>query len=445
MRLPKLHINRDLLLVALPALTLVLGTVALTLLMMRPAPPTEIVMSTGTSEGTYHAFATRYRDILEREGITLHLQPSAGAVENFKRLSDPEGGVDVAFVQGGVASASGEATELVSLGAMYYEPLWIFHRGDKGLDRLGPLRGKMIAVGAQNSGTAKLALSMLKSNGIAEPPTTILMIGGRAAANLLLSGGIQAAFFMGDAQSPLIQELMRAPGVHLLSLRRAEAYTRQHFFLTRLVLPEGVFDLERNVPENDVALVGTTANLLVRRDLHPALAYLLLRAASEVHSKPTVFSGVRQFPAPLDTEVPLSDEAVRFYHSGPPFLQRYLPFWAANLLDRLLVLLVPVAVVLFPALRFLPELYRWRVRSRIYRWYARLKEIELELDERPSPEQLLGILERLDKIETAVNQIETPLAYSENLYMFRQHIDLVRQRAQTRIAPPPAAVEPAGA
>ncbi len=194
-----------------------------------------------------------------------------------------------------------------------------------------------------------------------------------------------------------------------------------------------MFDLAQNIPERDVVLIGTTANLVVKDDLHPALAYLLLRAAAEVHNAPTLFSGLRAFPAPNDTELPLSPEAARFYKSGPPLLQRYLPYWGANLVDRLLVLLLPALVVLIPAARLLPQLYRWRVRSRIYRWYAILKEIELELEERRSPEELEHILERLEKIDDAVHRIETPLAYSENLYVFRQHIDLVRQRAQLAI------------
>ncbi|HXV09021.1 MAG TPA: TAXI family TRAP transporter solute-binding subunit, partial [Burkholderiales bacterium] len=377
----------------------------------------------------------QYRDVLEREGVTLHLRPSAGALENYKLLSDAHGGVDVALVQGGIAGIDGGAGNVVSLGAMYFEPLWIFHRGDRALDHLGPLRGTMIAVGAEGSGTAVLAMTLLHSYGIAEPPTTVLKIGDRAAANLLLSSGIDAAFFMGDAYSPLIQEMVRAPRVHLLDLRRAQAYTHRHFFLTRLALPQGVFDLAGDLPPTDVAMIGTTANLFVRRDLHPALHYLLLRTAAEVHSKPTLFSGVREFPAPHDPEVPLSEEAMRFYRSGSPLLQRYLPFWAANLVDRLLVLLVPAAVVLLPAMRVLPILYRWRVRSRIYRWYARLKEIELELEERRTTDELQGILKRLDEIEDAVNHIDTPLAYSENLYVFRQHIDLVRLRAQARASP----------
>lgn len=431
----KRRLNRDLLLVALPATLVVVGAIGLTLLFMRPAPPSEIVMSTGTAEGSYHAYAMKYRDILARDGVTLRLWSSGGAVENLRRLSDPSAHVDVALVQGGIVSAAPpESTQgLVSLGSVYNEVLWVFYRGDRILDRLPPLDGKMIAIGAENSGTAALAMVLLEATGIAKPPTAIMKIGGRAAANLLLSGGIDAAFFVASPNAPIIQELLRAKNVRLLSFGRADAYTRRHFYLTKFTLPQGVFDLAQNIPERDVVLIGTTANLVVKDDLHPALAYLLLRAAAEVHHAPTLFSGLREFPAPNDTELPLSPEAARFYKSGPPLLQRYLPYWGANLVDRLLVLLLPALVVLIPAARLLPQLYRWRVRSRIYRWYALLKEIELELEERRSPEELDHILDRLENLDGAVHRIETPLAYSENLYVFRQHIDLVRQRAQFAI------------
>src|SRR5262245_34075918 len=433
----KIRVHRDFLWIATPAALLVVGTITVVLLLMRPAPPTELVMSTGTADGNYHAYALKYRDILARDGVTLRLWPSGGAMENLRRLADPSAHVDVALVQGGVVSEDPSISTqgLESLGSVYNEVLWVFYRGDRVLDWLPPLNGKMIAIGAENSGSAALALMLLEATGIDKPPTTIMKAGGHAAANLLLSGGIDAAFFVADPQSPIIQELLRAKHVHLLSFGRADAYTRRHFYLQKFTLPQGVFDMAQDIPERDMVLLGTTANLVVKDDLHPALAYLLLRAATEVHSGATMFSGLRQFPAPNDTELPLSKEAARFYKSGPPLLQRYLPYWAANLVDRLLVLLLPALAVLIPAGRLLPQLYRWRVRSRIYRWYARLKEIELELAERRSPEEIARILERLDRIDHAVHQIETPLAYSESLYVFRQHIDLVRQRAYTILRP----------
>jgi TRAP transporter TAXI family solute receptor len=429
----KRRLNRDLLLISVPSALLVIGAFALTLLLMRPAPPGTITLATGAADGTYHAIGVRYRDILARDGVTVRLVPSQGAVDNLKRLSDPASDIDVALVQAGIATRPEDAPGIVSLGTLYYEPLWLFHRGTSRITRLGALRGKMIAVGAANSGTSILATTMLRSNAMDAPPTTLLPISGRAAADLLLSGGIDAAFFMADAQSPLIQELMRAEGIQLMHFARADAYVRQHPFLERLTLPQGVFDLERNIPDQDVTVLGVRAHLMARDTLHPALAYLLLRAASEVHAGASMFAPPRTFPAPGDPELPLSQEASRYYQSGPPFLQRYLPYWAANLVDRLLVLLLPALAVLLPTARLLPAVYRWRVSSRIYRWYARLKEIELELEERRSQEQLRRILERLDAIEDAVNHIETPLAYSENLYVFRQHIDLVRQRTRVRL------------
>jgi TRAP transporter TAXI family solute receptor len=431
----KRRFDRDLLLVALPATLIVLGAFGLTLALMRPAPPTELVISTGTADGSYHEIALKYRDILARDGVTLRLWASSGAAENLRRLSDPSAHVDVAMVQGGIVSAAppGSTRDLISLGSVYNEVLWVFYRGDQILDRLPPLGGKMIAIGAENSGTAALAMTLLTATGIDKPPTTIMKFGGQAAANLLLSGGIDAAFFVASPESPLIQKLLRAKHLHLLSFARADAYTRRHFYLSKFVLPQGVFDLVQNIPERDVVMIGTTANLVVKEDLHPALAYLLLRAAAEVHGAPTLFSGLRQFPAPDDTELPLSPEAARFYKSGPPLLQRYLPYWGANLVDRLLVLLLPSLVVLIPAARLLPQIYRWRVRSRVYRWYGLLKEIELELEDQRNAEQLERIIDRLDKLDDAVHRIETPLAYSENLYVFRTHIDLVRQRANLAV------------
>jgi TRAP transporter TAXI family solute receptor len=435
MAIGKRRIDRDLLLVAIPSTLVVVVAFGLTLFLMRPAPPSEIVMSTGVAGGAYHAIAMKYRDILARDGVTLRLWPSSGAVENLRRLSDPSAQVDVALVQGGIVSAASpdSTKDLASLGSVYNEILWVFHRGDRPLDRLPPLDGKMIAIGEENSGTAALAVTMLEATGIAKPPTTIMKVGGKTAQGLLASGNIDAAFFVAGPDSTIVRELLSTKGVHLLNFGRADAYTRRYFYLRKFILPQGVFDLAHNVPAQDITLLGTTANLVVKHDLHPALAYLLLRAASEVHGGPALFSELRAFPAANDTELPLSPEAARFYKSGPPLLQRYLPYWGANLVDRLLVLVVPALVILIPAGRLLPQLYRWRVRSRIYRWYAILKEIELELEERRDAAELEQILTRLENLDDAVHRIDTPLAYSENLYSFRQHIDLVRQRAQLAV------------
>jgi hypothetical protein len=231
-----------------------------------------------------------------------------------------------------------------------------------------------------------------------------------------------------------VERLVASPGVRLLSFERAQGYARRFPFLTPLVLPRGVYDFARNLPAEDVTLLAPTANLVARSELHPALAYLLLRAASQVHAEATLLSARGDFPLLKDADFPYSEEARRYFRSGSPLLQRYLPFWAANLVDRMWIMLVPVLAVAIPLIRLLPPLYAWRVRSRIYRWYARLKEIEIELDERQSADQLGQMLSRLDEIELAVNHIPTPLAFSANLYVFRTHIDLVRTRVRERLA-----------
>jgi TRAP-type uncharacterized transport system substrate-binding protein len=377
-------------------------------------------------------FALRYQEILARDGVKLELRPSAGSQENVSRLLDDASAVEVGFLQGGSAFST-NAPDLVSLGSIYYEPLWVFYRGPE-IHDFGALQGRKLAIGPEESGTRALALQLLAVNAAVMPPTVLLPDSGQHAADLLLQGKLDAVFLVGPPESPLIEQLMSAPGIRLLSLDRAEAYTRRFPALTRLTLPQGVFDFVKNVPAHDVTLISPTANLLAVDGLHPALAYLLMRAASEVHGGAGLLHKAGDFPAPLNAEFPLSAEATRYYKSGPPFLQRYLPYWAAVLVDRLWLTLLPVVALLIPLGRTIPTVYRWRVRSRIYRWYAKLKEVELELDEKSTPEKLKELLERLDQIERAVNRINTPLAYTDNLYAFRQNVDLVRQRVRTQLA-----------
>ena len=244
-----------------------------------------------------------------------------------------------------------------------------------------------------------------------------------------------AVFLVAAAEAPFLQKLAATPGLRLLSFTRGEAYVRRFPYLSRLVLPRGVLNLEADVPAQDVVLVAPLANLVARESLHPALAYLLLSAAREVHGGPGLLDAAGEFPTARVSEQPLSSEARRYYESGTPFLYRYLPFWAANLVDRLWLMLVPLIAVLVPLGRAVPALFQWRVRSRIFRWYARLKEIEIQLEEEPSRAELEGMLTRLDEAERAVNHIPMPLAYAENLYFFREHIDVVRRRITRRLTP----------
>ncbi len=424
--------RRDLWLTITPVVLIALAVFVFAFRFVEPAPPNSIVISTGAVDGGYHMFALRYREILARDGVKVELRPSAGSQENVSRLLDEKSDVEVGFLQGGSAFST-NAPDLVSLGSIYYEPLWVFYRGPE-IHDFGALQGRKLAIGPEESGTRALALQLLAVNAAVMPPTMLLPESGQHAADLLLQGKLDAVLLVAPPESPLVEQLISAPGIRLLSLDRADAYTRRFPSLTRLTLPQGVFDFVKNVPARDVTLISPTANLLAVNGLHPALAYLLMRAASEVHGGAGLLHKAGEFPAPLNSEFPLSAEATRYYKSGPPFLQRYLPYWAAVLVDRLWLALLPVLALLVPLGRIVPAVWRWRARSRIYRWYAKLKEVELNLDEQSPAEKLTELLTQLNQIESAVNRINTPLAYTDNLYAFRQNVNLVRQRVRDQLA-----------
>ncbi len=419
---------RDIVFVALPSLLLVIGAFWLAAQFIKPAPPDRLIISTGGEGGAYQRFAARYKDVLARYGIALVEKPSAGSTENLARLRNPEFEVDAAFIQGGTARL-GEGDELVSLGDIYYEPLWIFYREAalRGGDKLLDLKGKRVAVGGAGSGTHHLAMELLAANSIDAKNTKLIEAGGLGLVERLQKNELDAVFVVGPTQSSLVWSLLYTPGVRLMNLTHAEAYTRRFPHLARLVLPRGAIDLTLDIPPHDTQLLSPMATLLVRDDMHPALIDLLMQAASEVHGAPGVFQKPGEFPRAGHSEFPLSKEAERYYKSGKPFLQRYLPFWAATLIDRMVVMLVPLLAVLVPLFKFAPQLYGWRVRSRIYRRYGELKFLENELNEDPGRHSRAEWLAKLDAVETDASRIRTPLTFSDMLYTLRGHIDLVRE------------------
>jgi TRAP-type uncharacterized transport system substrate-binding protein len=424
--------RHDLWLTLAPVALVIGAAFAGTFYFVKPAPPKALVLAMAPDEGGFRYFARRYQEVLARDGVTVALHPTKGSVTNVELLASDASGVDVAFVQSGSVGTK-KAENIVSLGSLSYVPLWVFYRGEPIDDVLG-LRGKRIAVGPAESGTRALALTLLEATGAAAAPTELLPSERDEAIAQLKQGGVDAVVLVSPAEAPAIKKLAATPGVRLLSFARADAYVRRFPYLSKLVLPRGVFDLAADVPERDVVLLAPTANLVARDTLHPALAYLLMRAASEIHGSAGMLDRSGEFPAPLESDFPLSGEARRYYDAGVPLLQRYLPFWAANLVDRLWVMLVPIIAVLVPLGRAVPALYLWRLRSRIFRWYARLKELELQLEESLERPVLEDMLKRLEEIERAVNRIPMPVSYAENLYFFREHIDLVRRRIIRRLS-----------
>lgn len=416
--------NRDKLKTFLPALVITVGAFMLAYQFVDPAPPNTLTLSAGSKGGAYYAYAESYRDYLKQRGISVRLLESAGSQENVERLSAGE--ADVAFVQSGIANPENNA--LTSLGSLYYEPLWVFVRSDAGVKSLIDLKGKSIAVGSKGSGTRVLSVQLLKENGLSEHNTSLSSAGANKAADALLNGKVDAVFLVAGASAETVQMLNQSSRVKLLSFTRAEAYTRRISTLSSLSLPQGTLNLANNMPKKDTTLLAATATLLINKNTHPALQDLLLQAALYVHGGRTLFSHEGEFPTSHYSAITLSKEAQRYYKSGPPFLQRYLPFWAATLVDRLKVMLLPFVALLIPLFKVMPPLYRWRVRSRIYRWYDELGRIDIALAE--GADQTL--FDELDRIENEIRKVHVPLSYADELYSLRMHLALIRDAAKSK-------------
>jgi TRAP transporter TAXI family solute receptor len=430
--------RRDLLVVGVPSLLLLVVGFWLAAQFIRPAPPSRLILSSGGASGAYQVFAARYREILARYHIELVEKPSGGATDNLARLRDEKFKVDAAFVQGGLTHP-GEDETLLSLGSLYYEPVWFFYRSalqPKGeLDRISQLKGRRIAIGTAGSGTHYLANELLSANGISAENAQLLDMDSLESVEALQKGSIDAVFVVGPTQSAAVWLLLYSDGVRLMSHTQADAYIRRFPYLSKLTLPQGAVDLVRDIPSHDITLVSPMATLVVREDTHPALIDLLMQAATEVHGGPGIFQRPGEFPNPAQVDFPLSKEADRYYKSGKPFLQRYLPFWAATLIDRMIVLAIPLLAILLPIVKFAPTIYSWRVRSRIYRRYGELKFLETDVDANPDKHSRAEWMEKIDGIEAGINRIPTPLAFADMLYTLRSHISLVRETVVRRTSP----------
>ena len=398
--------------------------------LVHPAPPDSIIFSAGPRGSVFWNTAEKYREILAHNGVKMEIVESGGSLDNLRKLAKPEMHVDVGFVQGGVSEGI-NIDHLVSLGSIAYVPLVVFCKGMKPIDQFSALKGKRIAVGPAGSGTRLLAMTLLQANGV-EPgdSTQIFDIGGDDAAKALIDGQVDAIFLMGDsATPPTMFRLARTPGIRLLDLKQSQAYARRYPYLNAVVLPMGVLDFGNNIPPTDLHLLAPTAELVARDDLHPALSDLLIDAARQVNGGATILQRAGEFPAPLQHEFRISDDAERYYTSGKSFLYRTLPFWLASLADRMLVIVVPLLVLLIPGMRIVPALYSWRVKSRIYRWYGALIALERGMFEgHTSDEERSAMLARLDQIEESVNHMKMPLAFADQFYVLREHIGFVKAR-----------------
>lgn len=406
---------------------------------LNPSPPRRVTLATGVAQGAYAEFGKRYAALLAQHGIEVVLRPTEGAAANLALLRDPDSGVDIAFVQGGADERSKADTEeadegLVSLGSMFYEPVWLFYRQDRAktllkstqLTTLSQLSGWRLNVGAPGSGVPPLMTQLLAANKVEPGAINLSQLATTPAVVEFLEGRLDAIAMASAPESVMVQMLLQTPGIGLFDFAQAEAYARRFPFMSPVLLPRGVVDLAADKPPSDVRLVAPTATLVARDSLHPALVQLFVQAASQVHGEAGWFQRKGEFPNARNTERPLAAEAQRFYRNGIPWMQRWLPFWLANLVDRMWVVLLSLVAVLLPLSRVLPPLVEMRIRSRVFRWYAQLREVETARGERPRDE----LMSELDAIDEKVNRISVPLSYADELYALRSHIQLVRRRLE---------------
>ena len=416
---------------------LVLGLLVSAYMVLQPSPPRRLVLATGVAQGAYAEFGKRYAALLQPHGITVELRETQGAAENLALLRKPDSGVDLAFVQGGSdersrLEAQADDEGLASLGSVFYEPVWLFYRSNSAqrllkaprLSTLPQLAGWRVNVGAPGSGVPPLMTQLLEANQVPAGAVLLSQLPLTPAVVELLEGRMDALVLASAPESSMVQMLLQTPGIQLFDFAQAEAYARRFPFMSPVTLPRGVVSLAADVPAADVHLVAPTATLLARNSLHPALVQLLMQAATQVHGEAGWFQRKGEFPNAANSERPLAAEAQRYFRNGPPWLQRYLPFWLANLVDRMWVVLLSMLALLIPLSRVLPPLVEMRIRSRVFRWYAQLREVEEARETRP----LAELQRELDEIETRVGQVKVPLSYADELYALRSHIQLVRRR-----------------
>jgi TRAP-type uncharacterized transport system substrate-binding protein len=424
--------SHDGLIVALVALAILAALAWAAVTIGNPFPPRSITMATGPQGSAYYEFGERYRQILKRSGLELHTVPTAGGVENLRLLNDPESKVSIAFVEGGLTSRE-ESPELVSLGKVTLEPFWMFFRKSLSGDTVAQrIAGQRLSIEPEGSATRMVSRRMLALSGVDERSVELLGLTPDQSAEALLRGEIDGAMMLTSWDSPIVRRLLVADGVVLEGHLRADAYVALYPALTKVVLPMGAADLARNIPSADVPILAVETNLLVRENLHPAVQYMLLEAASEIHGGRGVFNRTGQFPSPETFGLPLSPQARSYYKSGLPFVYRCLPAWLAGVAERLLILLIPLFMILFPVARVLPMLYDSIIQRPIYRLYGELKLLEAEAESAHPGHAKEDIAAALADLSRRAHRLRVPLSYAQRLFILRDHIAAAQKELEKK-------------
>jgi NMT1-like family len=428
--------TRELLISFGPFILLGIVLLALAYWALDPTPPKVVTLATGPAQSAYDEFGKRYAAELRSKGIYVRVLQTEGSSANLALLR--AGKADLGFVQGGSGDAalSLENAQLNTLGSLFVEPIWLFYsektaktrNAGKPITALPQLAQWRLNVGTAGSGVPELMNKLLQSNRMEPSALTLSTLDEVPATQALLEGDVDAIVFASAPESLLVQMLLQTPGIKLMNVAQNEAYSRRFAFLSPVALPRGVVDLAADNPPQDVRLVAPTTSLLARTDTHPALVQLFAEASQSIHGGAGWFNKAHDFPNAKQGELPLAKEAERLMKNGAPLLQRYLPFWLANLVDRMWVALGIIVAILLPLSRVLPPLYAFRIRSRVFRWYAQLRDVELEFEAQGASADKQPLLAELNRLEALAGKISVPLSYADELYALRNNIHLVRKK-----------------
>jgi TRAP transporter TAXI family solute receptor len=408
-----------------------------------PPPPKTVRITTGGEAGAYYLYANRYAEHFKRHGLKLEVLPSKGSQENLQRLGGPDVArkdpkrVDLALVQSGMVEDPSTYPHLESLASVAFEPIWVFYKPvdtKHRLSQLAELQGKRIAIGPDGSGTRVVAQRLLNLNGITAQSAKLSELAGAAAIDAVVAGAVDFAIIVSSVEAPNVEKALTS-GLRAMDFINADAYVRLYPWLTKLTLPRGVVNMARDSPDEDITLMATTANLVARADTHPALTFLMLDIAADVHAAPTRMSKLREFPSQQSLDFAQSEESKRFFKTGRPVLQQYLPFWLANLIERLLVSLVPVLAVLLPAAQIIPKLIHWREKAKITQLYDRVQSMEANGVLRPKDASGLAQANQLlDDVRGDIDRLRLEPELHVDVYNLKAHVDFVRAQAHACLA-----------
>jgi TRAP transporter TAXI family solute receptor len=414
-----------------PAAIVILGLV-IAFMFMAPAPPKKVSLAGGAEGGAYAAAAEAYARALRAQGIEVEVLTTAGSVDNLSRIKTKQ--ADIGIVQTGLVADLG-SDGARSLGAVFYEPLWVFHRASLNAAELQDLAGQRVAIGPEGSGVRALATLLLKEAGVAPDAYTAAPLAGQAAATALKAGEVDVALVVSGAAAPWIADLIASDSISLMSMRAAPALARRHPHLDEVALYRGVIDLAAILPREDVTLIAPAAQIVVREDLHPAIQSLLIEAAFREHAGGSLLADPGRFPTPQLSDIAISEEAERYYKNGPSFLRRIFPYSVANFLERAWVLAIPLITLLIPLVRAAPPLYRWRIRRKIYVWYNDLRALEAAGRAACTPEERTEVRAKLAGLQHETGNVEVPVSYTDDLYRLRAHIRFVAEIVDKLSAP----------